>query len=107
MGEESIMRPPASKKAAITSAHSWRRMGSSPTLNVIHVPSPIAHMGSPDEGMVRIRGACSAAGATTGKARTAAQVAPAFTKALRVMILFRNPFNLALVCFETGRCRQV
>jgi hypothetical protein len=51
MGEESITRPPASKNAAMTSAHSSRSTGSSPTLKVIQVPSPTAGMASPVEGI--------------------------------------------------------
>lgn len=66
MGEELILRPPASKKAAITSAHSSRRTGSPPTLNVIQVPSPTAGITSPEEGIVRVRGACLAASTFLG-----------------------------------------
>ena len=47
IGEESIMRPPASKNAAITAAHSSSSSGSSPTLNVIQLPSPMTGKASP------------------------------------------------------------
>lgn len=55
MGEESIIFPPASKNAVITSAHSSRSTGSSPTLKVIQVPRPTAGIASPEDGMVRVR----------------------------------------------------
>ena len=94
MGEESIMRPPASKKAAITSAHSSRSTGSSPTLKVIQVPRPTAGIASPEEGTVRITGACVAPGAVPGKAKAAPEAAAAFTNVLRVMIIRLPSFAL-------------
>jgi hypothetical protein len=58
MGEESIMRPPASKKAAMTPAHSSLSAGSLPTLKVIQVPSPTIGISSRVEGMGRRAGPC-------------------------------------------------
>ncbi|CAH2404523.1 conserved hypothetical protein [Mesorhizobium ventifaucium] len=87
MGEESIMRPPAAKKAAITSAHSSRSTGSSPTLKVIQVPSPTAGSISPEEGTARITGAGGAPGAAADNTRAAPEAAAAFTNVLRVMII--------------------
>jgi len=62
MGEESISRPPASKKARITSAQRARAAGSLPTLKVIQVPRPTQGRASPLEGIVRVTPAgCAAA----------------------------------------------
>ena len=90
------MRPPASKKAAITSAHSSRSTGSSPTLKVIQVPSPTAGIASPEEGMIRIAGAWIAPGAVFGRASIAAEAAAAFTNVLRVTIIGLPYFALRL-----------
>src|SRR5262249_11954364 len=49
--EESIRRPPESKKAPITCAQVSRAIGSLPTLNVIQLPSPTAGSSSPVEGI--------------------------------------------------------
>src|ERR671937_296805 len=51
MGEESIRRPPESKKAPITCAQASRAIGSLPTLKVIQLPSPTAGSTSPVEGI--------------------------------------------------------
>src|SRR5262249_11046340 len=51
MGEESIRRPPESKKAPITCAQASRAIGSLPTLKVIQLPSPTAGSSSPVEGI--------------------------------------------------------
>src|SRR6266516_5506817 len=51
MGEESIRRPPESKKARITCAQASRAIVSLPTLKVIQLPSPIAGSPSPVEGI--------------------------------------------------------
>ncbi|SIT53793.1 hypothetical protein BQ8794_130277 [Mesorhizobium prunaredense] len=90
------MRPPAAKKAAITSAHSSRSTGSSPTLKVIQVPSPTAGSISPEDGTARITGAGGAPGAAAGNTRAAPEAAAAFTNVLRVMIIVCHPcpFNL-------------
>jgi hypothetical protein len=58
------MRPPSSKKARMTSAQASRATGSSPTLNVIQLPSPITGMASPLDsiGLVRIARCCADAG---------------------------------------------
>ena len=50
------MRPPASKKAAMTRAHSSRSAGSLPTLKVIQVPSPTIGISSRVEGIGRRAG---------------------------------------------------
>jgi hypothetical protein len=51
IGDESIIRPPASKNAFITSAHPSRAARSLPTLKVIQVPRPITGSASPVEGI--------------------------------------------------------
>lgn len=98
MGEESIMRPPAAKKAAITSAHSSRSTGSSPTLKVIQVPRPTAGSISPEEGTARTIGAGGAPGAVPGNTRAAPEVAAAFTNVLRVMIIVCRPCTPDSLC---------
>src|SRR5215468_1068349 len=55
MGEESIRRPPESKKAPITCAQASRATGSFPTLKVIQLPSPTAGSSSPVEGIGFLR----------------------------------------------------
>jgi hypothetical protein len=55
MGEESIRRPPESKKARITSAQASRATVSLPTLKVIQLPSPTAGSSSPVEGIGLLR----------------------------------------------------
>ena len=55
IGEESIRRPPSWKKARMTSAHESRPAASSPTLNVIQLPSPMSGSFSPVEGIGRVR----------------------------------------------------
>jgi hypothetical protein len=106
MGEESIIRPPAAKKAAITSAHSSRSTGSSPTLNVIHVPSPTAGIASPEEGMVRINGAYVSPGAIPGKANAAPVAAASFTNVLRVIIIPASSFALRILEWFCDRPSQ-
>src|SRR5215471_12202950 len=63
IGDESIIRPPASTKLRMTAAHASRAAGSSPTLNVIQLPRPTAGIASPVEGIGRVRiardGACA------------------------------------------------
>src|SRR5215813_961415 len=54
IGEESIRRPPSSKKARMISAHESRAAASSPTLNVIQLPSPTGGSASPLEGIARV-----------------------------------------------------
>jgi hypothetical protein len=51
IGDESIIRPPAAKKALMTAAHSSRSPTSSPTLKVIQLPSPTTGSRSPVEGI--------------------------------------------------------
>src|SRR5438132_4181037 len=75
MGEESIMRPPASKKAAMTRAHSSLSTGSSPTLKVIQVPSPTIGISSRVEGMGRRVGEPCWARRETGRSVAAAVAA--------------------------------
>lgn len=63
MGEESIMRPPASKNRRITDAQASRAIGSLPTLNVIQLPSPTRGTLSPLEGIglvLTVAGDCAA-----------------------------------------------
>jgi len=55
------MCPPPAKNAAMTAAHSSISCGSSPTLNVIQLPSPTIGMASPVDGMGRVSGGASAA----------------------------------------------
>ena len=76
MGEESMIRPPAAKKARITWVHSPRSSRSSPTLNVIHVPNPITGSCSPDEGIGREIGPSCA---DNEKGRSKEDAAPAAT----------------------------
>ena len=101
IGEESIMPPPASKKAAMTARHSARSTGSPPTLKVIQLPSPTAGTGSPVAGMGFERGFAAAfpsAGAVS------AAPAPAST-ARRVMRMI-GPFSFSAERygpFETSR----
>jgi hypothetical protein len=68
IGDESTSRPPAAKKARITSADSCRPRGSLPTLNVIQVPRPTTGTCSPDDGMGLVSGAACAAGANPAAA---------------------------------------
>ena len=85
MGEESIMRPPASKKAAITLAHSSLSTGSPPTLKVIQVPSPTIGMASRVEGMSRRAGEPSWVCREIGKSAAAAVAKEARTNVRRVV----------------------
>lgn len=87
MGDESIMCPPASKKAATTSVHSSRRTGSSPTLNVIQVPSPMAGIASPEDKIVRVIGVPGAVSAHPGRAAAMPEAAAVCTNLLRVNII--------------------
>src|SRR5215831_8414739 len=78
MGEESIRRPPESKKAPITCAQASRAIGSLPTLKVIQLPSPTAGSSSPVEaiGLSRTR-ACwedASCGRNSGAAPIAAKM---------------------------------
>src|SRR5205823_2598742 len=76
IGDESIRRPPAAKKARITSAHCARAAASRPTLKVIQLPRPTAGTRSPLEGIKRSRSAGTALGcASTGHARAAPHAA--------------------------------
>src|SRR5688572_13239539 len=54
MGDVSISRPPSRKNARITSAHELRAATSSPTLNVIELPSPTSGSRSPVDGTARV-----------------------------------------------------
>src|SRR6266540_2794512 len=74
IGEESIRRPPSRKKARTTSAHESRATGSSPTLNVIQLPSPTTGSLSPVEGIGRVRIGDRPGAAVKGRS---AEVAPA------------------------------
>jgi hypothetical protein len=85
MGEESIMRPPDSKKAAMTLAHSSLSTGSPPTLKVIQVPSPTIGMASRVEGMRRRAGDPSWACREIGKSAAAAVAKEARTNVRRII----------------------
>jgi hypothetical protein len=54
IGDESIMRPPASKKARMTLVQLFRAATSSPTLNVIQLPRPTTGIASLLDGMRRV-----------------------------------------------------
>ena len=79
------MRPPASKKAAMTSAHSSLSTGSPPTLNVIHVPNPTMGMASRVEGISRRAGKLSRACGDVGKSAAAAVAREARRNVRRVV----------------------
>jgi hypothetical protein len=85
IGDESIMRPPAAKKALITAVHSARSSGSSPTLKVTQLPSPITGSGSPLDGIGLVSW-LDWASAEKGRSRAAAApAATARTRARRVI----------------------
>lgn len=76
MGDESIIRPPASKNARMTFVQLSRAALSSPTLNVIQLPSPMTGMASPLDGMRRVMiGPRAWAAATSGQSAAVAPVA--------------------------------
>src|SRR5262245_4272404 len=54
IGDESIIRPPASTQLRITSAQASRATGSSPTLKVIQLPRPMTGSDSPLDGIGRV-----------------------------------------------------
>src|SRR5262245_42011812 len=64
IGDESIIAPPASRQLRTTSAQASLATGSSPTLNVIQLPRPMAGTCSPVDGIGRLRiaVACERAG---------------------------------------------
>jgi hypothetical protein len=69
------MRPPPSKKAAMTPAHSSLSTGSPPTLKVIQVPNPTIGISSRVEGMARRVGEPCWARRETGRSVAAAVAA--------------------------------
>ena len=79
IGDESISRPPAAKKARITSVQASRAAGSLPTLKVIQLPRPTRGRISPLDGIALPAGAGAAAlvcavaigGASSGNAAKA------------------------------------
>src|SRR5262245_40955947 len=75
MGEESIRRPPESKKAPITCAQASRAIGSLPTLKVIQLPSPTAGSSSPVEGIGLLRARACWEDASCARNSAAAPVA--------------------------------
>ena len=79
------MRPPASKKAAMTPAHSSLSIGSSPTLKVIQVPSPTIGISSRVEGIGRRAGRGCWACREIGKSAAAAVAREARTNVRRVV----------------------
>ena len=62
IGDESIIRPPAAKKARTTSTQASRAAASLPTLKVIQLPRPTTGSASPLEGMRRIIGVAATPG---------------------------------------------
>jgi hypothetical protein len=88
IGDESIMRPPAAKKARITSAQASRAARSLPTLKVIQLPSPTSGTCSPLDGMARVATAPTGAGwpvAGRAQGRAGASMATAFSTVRRVV----------------------
>src|SRR6185295_4808331 len=85
IGEESIMRPPASKKAAMTPAHSSRSTCSPPTLKVIQLPSPTIGIASRVEGIGRRAGRACWACREIGKSAAAAVAREDCTNVRRVV----------------------
>ena len=79
------MRPPASKKAAMTLAHSSLSTASPPTLKVIQVPSPTVGIASRVEGIGRRAGGPSWACRGIGKSAAAAVAKEARTNVRRVV----------------------
>jgi hypothetical protein len=89
IGEQSIIRPPPRKKARMTAAHPSRSSASSPTLNVIQLPSPTTGSFSPVDGIALVRGTdgSGAASADTGRstaAATLAAIAPTAARRLKI-----------------------
>jgi len=72
IGDESISRPPAAKKARMTSAQLSRASASLPTLKVIQDPRPTIGNASPLEGIALVSNAPCWPGATEGQAMAAA-----------------------------------
>ena len=87
IGEESIRRPPSRKNARITSAEALRAATSSPTLNVIELPSPTSGSRSPEDGIARVRIEPRWAEAVRGLRTEAAPAAPIETSSERRLIL--------------------
>ena len=59
-------------------------------MKVIQVPRPTAGIASPEDGMVRVRGAGAWPGAAPGRAKAAPDAAAAVTDVLRVRIIRLN-----------------
>src|SRR5215510_7487907 len=88
IGEQSIIRPPAAKNAAMTAAHSSLSLASLPTLKVIQLPSPTAGSLSPVDGIGLVMGSC--ARAWPGSTAPAAVATTPCTTARRVVFMRRN-----------------
>src|SRR6266542_3292036 len=86
IGEESIRRPPSWKKARTTSAQESRATGSSPTLNVIQLPSPTTGSLSPVEGIGRMRIGDRPGAAVKGRSTEAAPAARDASKVRRLNV---------------------
>ncbi len=82
IGEESTMPPPRAKNSASTFARASRNARSSPTLNVIQVPRPMAGICSPVDGMARMS---FGPGAAARAARKPAAIAPAPASEARIV----------------------
>ena len=91
MGEESIMPPPASKKACMTAVRSASASALSPTLKVIQVPSPTTGMATPLDGTVFVvRGPDPAPAAGCAPARDRPSVAARPVAAAPVRMVRRS-----------------
>lgn len=87
IGEESIRRPPPSRNARRTSVRALRAATSSPTLNVIQLPSPTSGSFSPLERIGRVRmGDRAAVGARGRRTETAPAVAREVRSVRRVNV---------------------
>src|SRR5262245_44049378 len=116
MGEESIRRPPESKKVPITCAQASRAIGSLPTLKVIQLPSPTAGSSSPVEGIRLLRTRACWEDASCGWNSAEALVAAKPRSSRRrlsddICAIERAPFDVAqFTCSNgfgtrrTGRC---
>src|SRR5215204_4782989 len=90
IGDESIRRPPAAKNARMTAAHSSLSSRSSPTLNVIQLPSPTTGSRSPEDGMGRVSGStCASARRGRSSEEAAAAVTP-LNMARRLRVVFAS-----------------
>ena len=83
IGEESIIRPPASKKLRITSAQASRATRSLPTLKVIQLPNPTTGNASPLDGIGRVSRGFGWADPSIGRSAVPAPSASSERRTLR------------------------